>query len=357
MKKITTIVFLIFICSILFLNIIIADSGISFSERRTLKEFPEMNFNTLMSGEFMKELEPYLLDQMVFRDNFRQLKSWFELSILNKKDVNDLFVKEDHIFKLEYPYKPEMAKHFVDYIDRINDLYLKDNQVYISLIPDKNYFLEEEYLKIDYDDMIAEIKTLDLEYIDILQALSLNDYYKTDPHWRQENLNEVIEILSKEMAFDRKYQMKDYIINSFPAFWGAYASQSGFKVESDELVYLSHPNFSDLIIKNYEKSDATELYDVKSLDGMDAYDVFLSGASPLIEIYNPNADTTKELILFRDSFGSSITPLLIGSYEKITLVDTRYVAFEYLDEFIDFGDQDVLFLYSTLVVNNSMMLK
>ncbi|MBI9011475.1 MAG: hypothetical protein JEZ08_04535 [Clostridiales bacterium] len=357
MKKITTFVFLIFICSILFLNIIIADSEISFSERRTLKEFPELNFDTIMSGEFMTELEPYLLDQMVLRDNFRQLKSWFELSVLSKKDVNDLFVKEDHIFKLEYPYKPELAKHFVAYINKINDLYLKDNQVYISLIPDKNYFLDDNYLKIDYDDMIAEIKSSDLEYIDIFQTLSLGDYYKTDPHWRQENLSEVIEILSKEMNFELKYQMHDYIKSSFNNFYGAYASQSGFRVDSDELVYLSHPDFEDLIIKNYEKSDATDLYDVTSLEGMDAYDVFLSGASPLIEIYNPNADTTKELLIFRDSFGSSITPLLVGSYEKITLVDTRYVAAEYLDQFINFADQDVLFLYSTLVVNNSIMLK
>jgi len=357
MKKTTTIVFLIFICTLLILNIVIADSEISFSERRTLKEFPELNFDTLISGDFMKEFEPYLLDQMVFRDNFRQLKSWFELSVLNKNDVNDLFLENDHIFKLEYPYKPEMTEYFVEYINKINEMYLKDNQVYISLIPDKNYFLDEAYLKIDYIKMIDEIKSSDMTYIDIFQTLSLEDYYTTDPHWRQENLSEVIEMLSKEMNFEMKYQMHDYIQNSFEKFYGAYASQSGFRIDAEELLYLSHPDFEDLIIKNYEKSEATELYDIESLEGMDAYDVFLSGASPLIEIYNPNANTTKELIIFRDSFGSSITPLLVGSYEKITLVDTRYVGAEYLDEFIEFSDQDVLFLYSTLVVNNSMMLK
>ena len=36
-----------------------------------------------------------------------------------------------------------------------------------------------------------------------------------------------------------------------------------------------------------------------------------------IEITNPISTTTKELVIFRDSFASSITPLLINYYNKI----------------------------------------
>jgi hypothetical protein len=91
---------------------------------------------------------------------------------------------------------------------------------------------------------------------------------------------------------------------------------------------------------------------------LDAYDVFLSGASALLVIENPNASSDKELVIFRDSFGSSITPLLIDSYSKIIMIDTRYVPYEYLEQFIEFNaEQDVLFLYSTLVINSSIMLR
>ena len=38
---------------------------------------------------------------------------------------------------------------------------------------------------------------------------------------------------------------------------------------------------------------------------------------------------------------------------KITLVDIRYISPAYLGRFIEFDGQDVLFLYSTLVLNNS----
>ena len=57
--------------------------------------------------------------------------------------------------------------------------------------------------------------------------------------------------------------------------------------------------------------------------------------------------------IFRDSFGSSIAPLLSEGYAKITLVDIRYLRADLLERFIEFKNQDVLFLYSTSVLNHS----
>ena len=52
-------------------------------------------------------------------------------------------------------------------------------------------------------------------------------------------------------------------------------------------------------------------------------------------------------------FGSSLAPLLLGGYSKITLIDIRYIHLDYLKQYVDFTECDVLFLYSTLVLNNS----
>jgi len=90
---------------------------------------------------------------------------------------------------------------------------------------------------------------------------------------------------------------------------------------------------------------------------MDGYDIFLSGAQAIQTIEVPNAESDRELIIFRDSFGSSITPLLTGAYSKITLVDLRYIAADFVDQFVEFEDQDVLFLYSTSLFNSGMLLK
>ena len=61
--------------------------------------------------------------------------------------------------------------------------------------------------------------------------------------------------------------------------------------------------------------------------------------------------------MFRDSFGSSLAPLLVDGYAKITLVDIRYISPALLDRFIAFDDQDVLFLYSVSILNSSETIK
>ena len=89
----------------------------------------------------------------------------------------------------------------------------------------------------------------------------------------------------------------------------------------------------------------------------DPYSYFLSGPSALITIETPNAASDKELILFRDSFGSAIAPLFLEEYARITLVDTRYIRSAFLGEYITFDNQDILFLYSTMLLNESATLK
>ena len=72
---------------------------------------------------------------------------------------------------------------------------------------------------------------------------------------------------------------------------------------------------------------------------------------------NPDAETDRELVIFRDSYGSSLAPLLVKGYSKITLVDIRYLASPFVGQYVRFDSQDVLFLYSTSVLNNSITLK
>lgn len=85
---------------------------------------------------------------------------------------------------------------------------------------------------------------------------------------------------------------------------------------------------------------------------------FLGGARSIIRITNPNAAKERRLIVFRDSFGSSIAPLLAAGYSEITLVDIRYIAPSALGRLIDFAKaDDALFLYSASVINNSETIK
>ena len=357
MKKTISILFILFITSIMLIGIIIPDKAISFSERRRLDEFPVFSVEDLLSGEYMESVESYLLDHMPFRDMFKSIKVAIETNVFGKSDINDMYLVDDHLIKIEYPYNQQMGLRFVEYITQIQEKYLNDNDVYVSIIPDKNYFGSDNSLKLDYDKLVNDVKTGDYSYIDLFNVLKLDSYYKTDPHWKQENLEPVLEILSNEMGFSLPYSFKEYEAISYKDFYGAYAGQSSINVNPENLTYLVHSLFDNVDVINYETNEEIDVYNKLHLEGIDPYDIFLGGASPLIKITNNDSKSDKELIIFRDSFSSSLAPLLIGSYKTITLVDTRYVPYDYLGEFIDFSDQDVLFLYSTLVVNNSVMLR
>jgi hypothetical protein len=89
----------------------------------------------------------------------------------------------------------------------------------------------------------------------------------------------------------------------------------------------------------------------------DLYDVFLSGAQPLLVVDNPKGVPGKELVIFRDSYGSSLTPLLISDYSRVTLVDIRYMSPDQVGDYVTFQNQDVLFLYSALILNSGRSLK
>ena len=99
------------------------------------------------------------------------------------------------------------------------------------------------------------------------------------------------------------------------------------------------------------------MYDLEELWGRDPYDLYLSGAAALQVIENPAETSGRELVLFRDSFGSSMAPLLVPGYSKITLVDLRYFSSTLLEQFVPANGQDVLFLYSPGIMNSTNLLK
>ena len=354
-NKILTILFCIFIFGFMLLNIVTKNNEVSESERRYLAVLPEVTIENIFNRKISDNLETYLTDHFVFRDTFRSIKTIFNLNIFNKKDTNNLYYKDKHIFKIEYPLREDKVKNFSNKMNKIYDNHLQGMNVYLSIIPDKNYYLNDDYLSLDYNKLINIVNdniNENIKYIDITKSLKLDDYYYTDIHWKQENLTNVVNTLSTNMNFTT---MDNFTENKYEGFKGTYYGQLGLNVKKDTLTYLTNDIINNSIIKDFD-SKTTTVYELESLGKMDSYDVFLSGATPLVEITS-NSNSNKELIIFRDSFTSSLAPLLLDGYKKITLVDLRYMNSSLLPQFIEFNDQDILLLYNTTIINNSDMIK
>ena len=297
------------------------------------------------------------MDNFYQREMFRKLKTSVELDVFKKQDVNKIYKYKDFLVEQIYPLDEKSVTNLTSKINYIKDSYLNEtNKIYYSIIPDKNYYTDNSHLKLDYDKMkqIMKNNLKDLQYIDIFQDLNLDSFYYTDSHWKQEKLQSVARTIADNMNFSIT---QNYNEQKVATFKGVYAGQLPINTKEDEIKILVNDVIADANVYNYETKEQGGIYNFKKLNGYDKYDIYLSGATPLIEISNSDNKTNKTLVIFRDSYASSLAPLLTEEYSKITLVDTRYISPKILNEYVNFENTDILFLYSTLVINNSMALK
>ena len=209
--------------------------------------------------------------------------------------------------------------------------------------------------------------------MDIMSELTIDDYYRTDTHWRQEWILDIAAHILKNMGFSTEGE-DGFTVHEIQDFYGVYYGQAALPMEPDTIKYLTNeaidaagvwsleenmtggkvvmPEETGAVIRPVYRLDKLE--DAMSLD---KYDVFAGGASSLQVIQSPKASTDKRLILFRDSYSSSLVPLFLEAYQEIILIDLRYIDSARIGAYVDFSDADILFLYNTLIVNHAEMLK
>lgn len=337
------------------------DAALSHVERRLLTQRPALSAESFFSGTYAPKLESYLLDQFPLRDAFRALKAHVSLDAFRKSDNNGYYSVRGSISKLEYALDEAGVGLTVKKLGALLDTYLSGCRVFYSVIPDKNYFLAgaNGYPSLDYGRMLTILReNLDgqIAYIDIFPALDADCYYNTDPHWRQENIHGAAEALARAMNVSL-LPAGAYTRHTLEGFRGVYPGQSALPAEPDILVYLSSPMTDAARAYSVEQNAEIPVYSPEKLGGTDGYDVFLSGAQAIVTIAFPDAASDRRLIVFRDSFGSAMAPLLAGEYANITLVDLRYVSSDALGAYVEFTDADVLFLYGVSLINNGGLLR
>lgn len=356
-NKVVTAVLILFFAAMSLLCWLKPAETFSESERRMLELFPQVSVRNIISGNFMSKFGDYTTDQFPLRDELRTVKAVFASHVMNQRDNNGIYMMDGYVSKMEYPLKEDSVLRAAQRFNYVYDKYLAgtDAKAYVSIVPDKNYFMAKDsnHLAMDYEKLtktlVGEMKFAD--YIDITGQLKLEDYYKTDTHWRQECITDVAVTLLDAMGSESSADYEEQVLTK--PFRGVYYGQAALPLPAETITYLTSDLLDACTVYDYSAGKQMDMYDMEKGQDKDPYELFLSGSLSLITIENDHATTDKELILFRDSFGSSIAPLLVEGYQKITLVDIRYIHPNMLERFIQFHDQDILFLYSTLVLNNS----
>lgn len=329
------------------------------SERRALAKFPEITWENISTGKFSNDFEDYATDAFPLRDLWRSVKAYTRLGLFAQKDNNDLFLSQGHIGKLEYPMNETMMDHAAQLFTKVAKENFPQAKVYFAMIPDKNKDIAQ--LKLDYDafEKAMSEKLSFATNITISDLLTADDYYNTDTHWRQDQITDVADRLAEAMGtqLPQTYETQEKVTD----FYGVYAGQSAMNPEPDTITVLTNEVIEGLKVQLLDANtgmlrDGT-VYDMEKAQGNDPYELFLSGNQPMVRITNPANKEGKRLIVFRDSFGSSIAPLLAQGYSEVILLDLRYVNSSFVGKLTTFQNADVLFLYSTLLLNNSLSMK
>ncbi len=334
------------------------DKDVSTSERRPLDQMPEFSVESFVNGSFKKDFEDYLKDQFPLRDDFRLFKGFLHTFLLNQKtDANGLFYMDGHLSQHNTVFNQTQFQQRMDVLNQVYEKFIqnKNANVYVSVIPDKNYYLAQsnDFPGLDYNKIFAEVQSQMSwgQYIDMTGSLNLDSFYTTDTHWKQETLIPVAQLLCQAMGGVGP-NADDFTMETIDMpFYGVWYGKAGIPVAADRLNILHSDLLDSLTVKVELKPGL--VYDESQLTSSDPYNIFLSGAKKgYVTIENPNATSGKKLVVFRDSFGSSIAPLLAQDYASITLVDLRVMSRMSL-MMVDFQDADVLFMLSALVLNNT----
>lgn len=352
------------------LNLVWPDAEFSETENRMLAQKPSLTLSGIESGRFMEQYESYQSDQMVGRNLWVQLKTRMDL-LLGKRESNQIFKGKDS-YLLEDIKTPDQ-KHLDQNLQAICEFEeaYPDIPMYMMLVPNAANVLSNKLpafaVTRDQDADFESIqKALEghLTWVDAGDAMkdhkSEQIYYHTDHHWTTLGAYYGYQALAKTMELDtsKAPELTPYAVSN--SFNGTLSSTSGYETGYREPIYVYFPKEEEdslEVVVNYveEQKKTATLYDSSKLDGKDQYALFLGGNHGLVSI-RTTADSTKRLLLLKDSYANCLIPFLIPYYREILVVDPRYYYGDITSLMEENRISSVLFLYNgnTFVEDNSI---
>lgn len=351
-------VFIFCMIAFFLLNLIVSDKEMSEEENRMLAKMPKLTWSSLLSGDFMSKYETYLADQFAGRNFWRSIKVGLSSFGGSKKEENILIGRDDYL--MEEIISPDQEV-LMENLDAIRQFANQDRDIpiYMLLVPNAANVMSDRLPAFasvaDQSRMLAQVKRElgeDVEWLDAAAALESHAgeriYYKTDHHWTSLGAFYTFSGVAEQM--DIKEDVSSGFV-SYPistTFNGMLAAKSGCRLNVREEIYIYVPRDKDNdLVVNYvdEQRKTSSLYDSSKLKTRDQYAVFLGENTSVVDIKTV-ADSSRRLLLIKDSYANSFVPFLAPYFREIVLVDPRYYSGTIEDIMDTYRISDVLFLYS-----------
>lgn len=342
------------------------DVKYSEEENRMLAEMPEFTKENILNKKVMNGLESYTSDQFILRDFWIKMKVQFDL-LLGKREFNGVYLGKDEQL-MQVPTAPDM-KNVDANLKAMSQFAKRHPEVTMNALiaPNAAYVLKDWLPKgapvRDQGKDLAYIQKhlpKSMGVIDVTKTLQQHAkegmYYKTDHHWTTKAALYSFQKAAPQMGIEKPLEhYTKYLVTD--SFSGTLASKSGYHKTEDHIeVYAPEGTEVQYLVNDTENSEKrATVYDRKALRNKDKYEVFFGGNHAMVQISTAN-NTTKKLLVVKDSYANSFVPFLIPYYNEIVMVDPRYY-YENIDTLINNKNiTDVLFLYNmdTFLNDNSI---
>lgn len=355
-NKIFFILFLFIWIIIVISNFVAPKQTFSEQENKMLSRIPNFYFEDFVSGKYLQGVDDYINDHFIARNEFLKLNSWWEVTVMGKKENNNVYIGKDGYLFEKFDYGTEEEKNLKIATESINKYAQNvDIPTYFILIPNSIYINSE---KLPANVQIANQKkiiegvyqntvTQNVEATTLLEKnKKLNLYFKTDHHLTSEGAYLVYIEYCKTAGitpepiqnFKREVVSKDFL--------GTFDSKAQIvNQKMDEIAIYKNSKNTNLEEVIYDNSTSNSIYNEEYLGKKDKYSYFLNGNNSKV-VVKTKVKNGKKLLVIKDSYAHIFAQFLTQNYEEIHFIDPRYYNLEISNYAKENGVTESLILYN-----------
>lgn len=355
------VVFVVLIFGLFIATLLKKETKFSSSENRVLQTKPDFSVEALFDGSYTADYEKYITDQFVMRDRWISLKVYAEKALL-KKEINGVYFGENG-YLIQQHSAGDVNQTLVDLnlnrLDQFVNAYKDRLQVNVLIAPTASSVLKDKVPKYadeyDQDKLLNQIQSVvgADHFINVSDTLKEHKdeyiYYRTDHHWTSLGAYYAY-VKWAEAVGEQPYTSEDFNIEPVTdEFLGTTYSKVNIKVEPDtiHLYNLKKPMEYFVTLNKDSNTTLDGLYDLSKLEEKDKYPVFLGGNNAYVDI-KTSVKNGKTLLVIKDSYAHTFVPMLANHYERIIMLDYRYLNGSTKAVIEEEGVTDALVMYNTM---------
>ena len=346
---------------IIVVNFIWPKQTFSQEENRMLATIPRFSFESFVNGDYLNGVNDYINDHFAFRNIYLKLNSWWEVSVMGKKENNGVYIgKDGYLFeKFEYgEEEKEKVKNNASAISNFAETMQEiDIPTYFVLVPNSIYInsdkLPESVEVPNQEDIINTVYSniKNTKNINVTSALKEENktkplYFRTDHHINSDGAYVVYREFCNT-ANIQPVQIENFNkITVTNDFLGTFDSKAQLINQTPDEIFVYENEINTNIEEAvYDKETTKSIFNEEFLTGKDKYSYFLNGNNSKA-IIKTKVDNNKKLLVIKDSYAHIMSQFLCENYSEVHFLDPRYTNFDYKEYVQENGITDVLFLYN-----------